>query len=76
MFQCGEEVQAKHLGLWEISVFIQDNPNGTCRVKIGRKSHDLPKWDVKRNEKAYQPLEDRASDSRNRRDTTRNGKVY
>lgn len=46
----GEEVQAAlECGYVEIAKFIQDNDNGTCDVKVGKKRVTLPCRSVSKN---------------------------
>ena len=55
LYKSGEEVQVRDSGLWQIGSFIQENENGTLRVRIGRKEVvDARRYDVKPNLPAYQ----------------------
>ncbi len=56
-YRTGQEVQAKHQGLWQIGVFIRENPNGSFAIKIGKQTVDLQFYDVKENRPAYQKEE-------------------
>lgn len=51
-------MQVKCAGLWQIGVFIQNNPDGKLKIKIGRKEVvNANFYDVKPNQPAYQKVE-------------------
>lgn len=56
-YKTGDEVQAKSYGLWQIGVFIAENNDRTFKIKIGKETFNLPYFDVKPNQPAYQKLE-------------------